>query len=66
LGDKIEKSEMGGACSTYGGRGEAYTGFWWGNLRERPLGRPRHRWENNIRMDIQEVGCGGILEQGLE
>jgi hypothetical protein len=26
---------MGGACSTYGGRGEAYTGFWWGNLRER-------------------------------
>jgi hypothetical protein len=26
---------MGGACSAYGGRGEAYTGFWWGNLRER-------------------------------
>jgi hypothetical protein len=23
---------MGGACSTNGGRGEAYTGFWWGNL----------------------------------
>jgi hypothetical protein len=33
LGDKIEKNEMEGACSTY--RGEAYTGFWWGNLRER-------------------------------
>ena len=26
---------MGGACSAYGGRREAYTGFWWGNLRER-------------------------------
>jgi hypothetical protein len=26
---------MGGACSTYEGKGEAYTGFWWGNLRER-------------------------------
>jgi len=25
---------MGGACSAYGWRGEAYTGFWWGNLRE--------------------------------
>jgi hypothetical protein len=25
---------MGGTCNTYG-RGEAYTGFWWGNLRER-------------------------------
>jgi hypothetical protein len=23
-----------------------------------PLGRPRHRWENNIKMDLQEVGCG--------
>jgi len=32
---------MGGACSTYGGRREAYTGFWWGNLRERDhLGDP--------------------------
>jgi hypothetical protein len=34
-GDKIEKDEMGGACSTVWGRGEACTGFWWGNQRER-------------------------------
>jgi len=26
----------------------------------RPLGRPRHRWEDNIKMDLQEVGCRGI------
>jgi hypothetical protein len=25
---------------------------------KRPLGRPRRRWEDNIRMDLQEVGCG--------
>jgi len=25
---------------------------------KRPLGRPRHRWEDNILMDLQEVGCG--------
>jgi hypothetical protein len=25
---------------------------------KRPLGRPRRRWENNIRMDLEEVGCG--------
>jgi len=37
-----------------------YTGFWWGNLRGRPLGRPRLRWEDNIKMDLQEVGCGGM------
>ena len=27
---------------------------------KRPLGRPRHRWEENIKMDLQEVGCGGM------
>ena len=27
---------------------------------KRPLGRPRSRWEDNIKMDIQEVGCGGM------
>ena len=26
----------------------------------RPLGRPRRRWEDNIKMDLQEVGCGGM------
>ena len=27
---------------------------------KRPLGRPRRRWEDNIKVDIQEVGCGGM------
>jgi len=27
---------------------------------KRPLGRPRRRWEDNIKMDLQELGCGGI------
>jgi len=40
---------MGGACSTYGERG--------GVEGKGPLGRPRHRWEDNIKRDIQEVGC---------
>jgi len=26
--------------------------------RKKPLGRPRRRWEDNIKMDLQEVGCG--------
>ena len=52
-------------------RGETYTGFWWGNLRgKRPLGRPRRRWEDNIKMDLQEVGCGSVdwidLDQGRD
>jgi len=28
--------------------------------RKRPLARPRRRWEDNIKMDLQEVGCGGM------
>ena len=27
---------------------------------KRPLGRPRRRWEDNIKRDLQEVGCGGM------
>jgi len=37
------------------GRAEMYTGLWWGNLRD----RPRRRWEDNIKMDLHEMGCGG-------
>ena len=28
--------------------------------RRRPLGRPRGRWEDNTKMGLQEVGCGGM------
>ena len=32
-----------------------------GKLEEkRPFGRPRRIWEDNIKMDLQEVGCGGM------
>jgi hypothetical protein len=27
---------------------------------KRPGGRPRRRWEDNIKMNLQEVGCGGM------
>ena len=38
------EDERGGVCSAYGGEGK------------RPLVRPRCRWEDNIKMDLQEVG----------
>jgi len=42
-------------------RGDAYTGFWWGNLKKRgPLGRHRPRWDYNIKMDLKEVEFGAI------
>jgi hypothetical protein len=43
------------------GRKDACTGFWWENVREREhLVDPRLRWVDNIKMDFQEVGCGGM------
>ena len=32
---------------------------------KRPVGRPRRRWVDNIRMDLQEVGCGHVDWIGL-
>jgi len=56
LVDKIEKYEMGGACSTYGERRDVYRVLVGKPEEKRTLGRPRHRWEDNIKMDLQEVG----------
>jgi len=39
-----------------------YKGFWWGILRgKKPLGRSRRRWEDNIKMDLLEVGAWTAL-----
>jgi hypothetical protein len=32
---------------------------------KKPLGRPRHRWVDNIKMDLLEIGCGGVDWIGL-
>ena len=52
---------MGGACGAYGGGvHRVLVGKPEG---KRPLGRPRRRWEDNIKMDLQEVG-GGVVRTG--
>jgi hypothetical protein len=43
------------------GKGEVCTGFWLGKSEGKiQLRRPRRRWEDNIKTDIQEVGCEGM------
>ena len=59
-GDKIEENEMGGACSTYGEKRGVYKDLVGKPEGNRPLGSPRRRWQDNIKMQIQEVGCGGM------
>jgi len=56
---------MGGACSTYGEGRSVYRVLVGKSEGKRPLGRPRRRWEDNIKMDIQEVGREGMDWVGL-
>ena len=51
---------MGWACNTYGERRGVYRFLVGKPDGNRQLGRPKRRWENNIKMDLQEVGCGGM------
>ena len=52
--------EVGGACSTYGENRVVYIVLVRTSEGKNPLGRPRHKWEDNIKMDLQEVGCEGM------
>jgi hypothetical protein len=53
---------VGRARST-NGRGEKRVQGFGGKARRKiPLGRPRRRWEDGIRMDLREIGWGGGVE----
>jgi hypothetical protein len=58
-GDKI-KNEIAAACSLDGEERGVYRILVGKPEEKRPLGRPRYRWEINIKMDLQEVGCWGM------
>ena len=49
---------MGEACSTYGIEEVCMQGFVGKPEGNRRLGRPRRRLQDDIKMDLQEVGCG--------
>jgi len=51
---------MGGACSTYGEMKGIYRGLVGKPGGKRPLGRPWRRWEDKIKMGLQEVGRGSM------
>jgi hypothetical protein len=52
---------MGGACRAYEGEERHIQGFCGKPDGKRPLGRHTSRWEDNIKMDLQEEGCGGLV-----
>jgi hypothetical protein len=57
---------MGGSCSTNGEKRNVYRLLVGKPEGKRPLGRPRRRLVDNIRMDLEEVGWGGVDWIGLD
>jgi hypothetical protein len=55
----VKEDEMGEACSSHGGE-ECIWDFGGKPEGKRQLGRPRRRWEDNIRMDLREIRWGGM------
>jgi len=51
---------VGASCSAYGAEERFIQSFVGKSEGKRPLGRPRCRWEDNIKMNLQEVICGGM------
>ena len=51
---------MGGVCTACGEQERRIQGFGGETCGLETTWRPRRRWEDNIKMDLQEVGCGGL------
>jgi hypothetical protein len=54
------ENEMGGTCSSDGEGSGVYRVLVGKHEGKRSLGRPRRRWEDNIKTNLQEVGCGSM------
>jgi hypothetical protein len=51
---------MGGACTANGKKRNAYRILVGNPEGKRPLGRPRRRWADNVKMDLREIKWGGM------
>jgi hypothetical protein len=57
---KSRKMRWAGHVARIGEKGDAYALLIGNPGGKRPLESPRHRWVNNIRMNLGEIGCGGV------
>ena len=57
---KLRRMRWAGHVARMGERRGVYSVLVRKPEEKKPLGRPRRRWKDNIKMDLQEVGCGGV------
>ena len=57
---KSRRMRWAGHVARMGERKGVYRVLVGKSKKKRPLGTPRRRWDDNIKMDLQEVGCGGM------
>jgi hypothetical protein len=55
--DQVKEDEMCRSCSTHGERRDAYRVL---AGKEETLGKPRHGWEDNTKIDLREIGWRGM------
>jgi hypothetical protein len=58
--NRVKEGEMGKACSTHGDNRNAYRVLVGRPEGKRPLGRPRCRWDDHVKMNLREVGWSGM------
>jgi hypothetical protein len=61
----MKEDEVGRTCGKHGGGERCLQDFGERPECKRPLGRPRRRWEDNIKMDLREIGIDGANWIGL-
>jgi hypothetical protein len=62
---KAKRMRWAGNVARMGEKRSAYRILLGKSGEKRPLGRPRRRWEDNIKMDLREIGRGGVVWTGL-
>jgi hypothetical protein len=58
--DQVKEDEMGKACNTNGEKRDACRMLVGKPEGKCPLGRPRRRWVDNIKIELREIGWGGM------
>jgi hypothetical protein len=58
--DQVKEGEIDKVCSTHGRKTNSYSVLEGKPEGKTPLGRPKCRWEDTVKIDLKEIGWGGM------